>query len=91
MSSKTVRSSEIKRKVKVRIQSNEEVLFYWCIISAEWEEEIAHDQALLGMISDLWIAIRGFSAVSGWLKQYKKAHLKTIQKSKGVIHKKLCK
>ena len=61
--------SEMKEKVKAQIDSNENVLFYWCIVCAEWEEDTA--QILLGMISDLWITIRGFSAVSGWLEQYK--------------------
>ena len=77
----------MKEKVKAQIDSNENVLFYWCIVCAEWEEDTA--QILLGMISDLWITIRGFSAVSGWFEQYKKAHMKTVQKSKG-IRKQLC-
>ena len=45
---------------------------------------------ILSMMTDLWITIRGFSAVSGWLEQYKQAHTKTVQKSKGV-RKQLCK
>ena len=82
--------SGIKDKVKTEIVSNEDVRFYWCIVSADWDEE--KSQCLLHMICDLWITIRGFSTVSGWLEKYKQTqtHKKTVQKSKGV-RKQLCK
>ena len=39
---------QVKCKVKSEIESNEDVLFYWCMLSAEWEVDTAKE--LLGMI-----------------------------------------
>ena len=41
------------------IARNEDVLFFWSILSAEWEEE--EEQTLLSMVIELWITICGFS------------------------------
>ncbi len=64
------------------ILSDEDVLFNWTIVAAEWEEET--EKALLKQICNLWIAIRGFSFASSWLEMYKQTEKKTVQKSKGV-------
>ena len=34
------------------------------------------------MIVGLWVTIRGFSFVSGWIAQYKQSSKKTLQKTK---------
>ena len=64
------------------IATDEDVLFYWSIISAEWEEK--EEQILLRMIIDLWMTVRGFSFAKSMLEMYKQAQKKTVQKSKGV-------
>ena len=69
------------------IKDNDDVQFYWSIVAAEWEEETA--QALLKLIVDLWITIRGFSFASAWIEKFKKEQKKFVQKSKGV-RKQLC-
>ena len=56
-----------------------DVQFYF---SANWEEEVA--TALLGMIVDMWIKIRGHSTARALLEQYKLRKKKSIQKSKGI-------
>ena len=71
-----------REKIKKEVCQSEDVLFYWCLVSAKWKEDLAH--ALLDMIVDLWIAIRGFSSASGWLEKYKQNNKKTVQKSKGI-------
>ena len=38
------------------IATDEDVLFYWSIISAEWEEK--EEQILLRMLIDLWVTVR---------------------------------
>ena len=43
----------------------EDVLFYWTIVAAEWEEEM--EKSLLSMICELWITTRGFSFADSWL------------------------
>ena len=46
------------------IKSNEDVLFFWSMLSAEWDETFATN--LFDRIIHLWITIRGFSyAVHG--------------------------
>ena len=52
-----------RETIEKQIKKNNDVLFYWCIVSAEWEEDTA--PTLLDMIVKLWITIRGFSGASG--------------------------
>ena len=51
------------------VTENEEVPFYWCMLTAETEDEDA--RAVFGMVVDLWITIRGFSFTCSWLEVYK--------------------
>ena len=64
------------------IATDEDVLFYWSIISAEWEEK--EEQILLRMLIEMWVTVRGFSFAKSMLEMYKQAQKKTVQKSKGV-------
>ena len=71
-----------KETVKAGILENEDVQFHWSILSAEWN--IEEEKALLPMILDLWVTIRGFSYASAWNEKYKCEQQKSTQKSKGV-------
>ena len=53
---------KLKEKAVVNIIANEEVLFHWSILSANWEPE--EEQALFLMITEMWVTIRGFAYVS---------------------------
>ena len=64
------------------ITENEDVQFFWSILSADWEEKSA--SVLLQMVVSQWVKIRGFSYASSWMEKYKTTQRKTIQKSKGV-------
>ena len=64
------------------VAENEDVLFLWSLISADWEESSA--SALLQMVIRQWVKVRGFSYASAWLEKYKVAQKQTTQKSKGV-------
>ena len=75
------------REVAEIIKNNDDVQFSWSLVAADWEEEEA--QALLSLIIDLWITIRGFSFASSWIEKYKTEHKKSTQKSKAV-RKQLC-
>lgn len=81
-SKSTPELSGMKQKLQKKISESDDVQFYWAIVSAEWEE--GESQALLGMIVEHWITVRGFSFTSGWLERYKQANKKLIQKTKGV-------
>ena len=73
---------EIKEELCKRIVSDEDVLFYWAIISAGWGVE--DSKLLLEHIIEYYVTIRGFSFASGWMEKYKQANKKSTQKSKGV-------
>ena len=75
-------SAGSKAELVESITTDEDVLFYWSIISAEWEEK--EEQILLRMLIDLWVTVRGFSFAKSMLEMYKQAQKKTVQKSKGV-------
>ena len=72
---------DFKKTVRA-ISTNEDVLFFWSMLATEWEE--SESEALLPMIVDLWVTLRGFSFASSWMEKYKLAKKKTLQKSKGV-------
>ena len=64
------------------ICSDEDVLFYWSMLSVNWGEETA--QVLLCKIVEHWVTLRGFSHASAFIEKYKQSSKKNIQKSKGV-------
>ena len=62
------------------VLANDDVLFHWCLLSYETDDEDATE--LLHMLVDLWITIQGFSFASSWLELYKREKKKGIQRSK---------
>ena len=62
---------------------DEDVLFYWSMLSVELQEE-ATSKKLLYMMVEHWITIRGFSHASALMEQYKQNQKKCLQKSKGL-------
>ena len=64
------------------ITSNEDILFYWSIASADFGQE--EESILLQDITKLWITVRGFAYVSGWVEQYKQLKGSTLQKKKAL-------
>ena len=57
-------------EAKDKLIQNEDVNFYWSMVSSNWREDVA--AALLEMLVDHWIKVRGHSTASAWLEQYKK-------------------
>ena len=55
-----------KATVVSAMTESEEVLFHWCVLSAETEEKDA--EVVFGMLVDLWITLRGFSFASLYSK-----------------------
>lgn len=72
----------MKEQMCTSVAENEDVLFYWSTISANWLEEEA--QELLTLMVKHWVTTRGFSFVSSFMEKYKCKHKKTIEKSKGL-------
>ncbi len=63
--------------ITAAIFENEDVKSCWCVVSSDWDTSSA--MALLQMIVNEWVKIRGFSLASAWVEKYKVA-----QKPKGV-------
>lgn len=69
-------------RITTAILDNEDVLFLWSMLSSDWAEDSAG--ALLQMLVNQWIKIRGFSCASAWLEEFKVSQKKTTQKTKGI-------
>ena len=74
-----------KKSVLDKIAKEENVQFYWTLLSSDIEK-VENSEALLAEIISLWITIRGFSLSASWMEEYKKNKQKTIQKTTG-LHK----
>ncbi len=72
----------IKEIAVLNVLRNEDVKFYWDMISFNWVSNEA--QELLRMIVEHYITIRGFSFARAFMEKYKQALQKTTQKSKGL-------
>ena len=64
------------------VLGDEDVLFYWSIVSSDWAKEEA--EQLLKMVVDLYVTIRGFAFASAWVEEYKACTKTNLQKSKGL-------
>jgi len=51
-----------------KISKNEDVLFYWSVVSTDWEQ---------------WVTVHGFLFTSAFVEKYKQVN-KSVQKSKGI-------
>ena len=62
--------------------NNEDVLFHWCMLTAESEE--THAQTVFEMLVSMWITVRGFAFASGFVEMYKQQRKKGLQRSKAL-------
>ena len=70
------------QEVTEAIMRNEDVQFFWSMVSSDWEQSSA--TALLHTMVSEWMQIRGFSLASAWIEKHKVAQKQTTQKLKGV-------
>ena len=68
-----------KDSVVSSIETNEDVLFQWCLMTTSAEGQFTR---LLNMIVDLYVTIRGHSFAASCVELYKQAMKKTLQKSR---------
>ena len=68
-----------------RVTEDDDVLFYWLIVAADFEidDDEVH-KVLLHKIAELYITVRGFSLASGWLEKYKQRTKKSTQRTKSL-------
>ena len=75
-------TTNLRDKVKESVLKDENVLFYWCMLTTDIEDDKA--KILLTMITDLFITVRGFSFTKSFMELYKQATKKSTQKSKAL-------
>ena len=78
----TEASSEGESAIIEFVINNDDVQFYWSMLSIDMEEE--HNSELLQHIVQLWLTIRGFSISKAWMENYKWAAKSGISKSKSL-------
>ena len=80
-------SSDRQTTITQRLVNNDDVQFYWCMITANFEvDDLDTHSTLLNMIVDLFITIRGFSYSNAWMEKFRQQE-KTTQKSKSLRRK----
>ena len=81
-------NDSFKDNVHNKIIKNENVQFYWTLLSQDIERP---DDSLLLLtdIVTLWVTIRGYSIVAAWMEVYKDTEKTNIMKSTG-LRKSLC-
>ena len=78
----TMLTEGINDKLTTNICKNNDILFYWAIIASNWEDNEAN--ALLQLLVQHWVTLRGFSSASSFVEKYKQKYKRTVQKSKEV-------
>ena len=66
-----------REQVVTAVKKNDEVLFPWCMLTADIDKE--HAQTVLDMLTDLWMTIRGFAFASSFLEMYKREKKKGLK------------
>ena len=80
-SSSACTSQNTKAQMISSVLSNDNVQFYWSMLSIDIQDERT-GQDLLREIVELWLTIRGYSIAHEWMELYKKRSSKTTKKSK---------
>ena len=78
-------SASSKLEVMQKVTSDDDVQFYWLIVTADFEiDDNEVHGILLEKIVELYITVRGFSLASGWLEWYKQLMKQSTQRTKSL-------
>ena len=72
----------LKVKILDDIKCDEDVLFQWCLLTTELDDDLA--VKLRDMIIELYVTIRGFAFANSCMELYKQHKKQTLQKSKAI-------
>ena len=74
-----------KDKLISRLVSSEDVQFYWCIATADFDigDEKTHSE-LLKYIIDLFVTVGGFAVASSWIEKHKQFEKRSTQRLKSL-------
>ena len=78
-------SLPLKQGMIKRVVEDDDVQFYWLIVTADFEiDDDKIHEVLLHEIAELYVTVRGYSLASGWLEQYKQQTKKSTQRTKSL-------
>ena len=78
-------SSSTKLEMVQKVTGDEDVQFYWLIVTADFEiDDHTIHEILLNKIVELFLTVRGFSLASGWLEKYKQCTKQPTQRMKSL-------
>ncbi len=83
----TAMKAGFKGKMTARVEGDEDVLFWWSTVCAMTDVDNETEKALLPLIADLFVTIRGFAFAARWMEVFKQQHKKSLQRSKGLRNK----
>ena len=72
----------IKQRLSEAVMADDDVMFYWCLLSVEIEDAEGEEQ--LKVIVNLFITVRGFSFAKSVMEMYKQENNKCTQKSQNL-------
>lgn len=73
---------DIRSEMIKLIGDSDTVRKEWSEVAAEWEPE--ESEVIFGMVTDLWVTMRGFSYASEWMEKWKQETKKSVQKSQAL-------
>lgn len=82
LQSQTAEQLKLDKAAITVLMDDDQVKYYWNEVSYGWEKEEA--EALLPMIMQLWVTMRGFAYASAKVEEHKQDTKKHTQKSKGI-------
>ena len=74
---------DFKQRVIDNVMKNENVQWYWTLLSQDIDSEDAAIE-LLKEIVQLWVTVQGFSLVLTWMETYKRNNKTSTKKSHGL-------
>ena len=77
------KSEDDRTAIIKAVASNDDVAFYWTMVSIDISNE-SYAIRLLEEIIGLWVTIRGFSIAGCWLEKYKQKNKASVSKSKAL-------
>ena len=78
-------SAPSKVEVIQRTTDDDDVQFYWVIVTADFEIDNREvHKTLLWKIVELYVTVRGFSLANGWVEKYKQRTKQATQKTKSL-------
>ena len=79
-----------KDRMHAMVQQDEDVLFWWSVLCAVAEVDSDTESALLPILVNHYVTIRGFAFAARWVEVFKQTTKKSLQRVKSLRNKLQC-